>query len=166
VIAGGDVMERPGHGGDGLVKGGIQVTHGSLQCGVKAGDQACPQWSDGAGSPHHDIAAVHIDLVAGVGISVAGHIRHPAAHEVPCVVRRGDVRVRLPGGAGKSCADSASCSAVIGKVVPDDLVGDGCAVAHQVRPAASKGVGTGGWEVDVVQAVADAVGGAVVAGRD
>ncbi len=101
-------------------------------------------------------------MVGSASPATSGTPRPPAG-----LVGLGTPGAGLPGGQREEVADAAAgCAFVVGELVPDDLGGDGGAAALEFGSTAGEDVRAGGGEVDVVVAVGDAVGGAVVAGGD
>src|SRR5882757_1746766 len=161
VGSGGRVVE--GSLAFGGVDGGLDEASGLAVLGVGDGDEAGPEGGDGAGAADDHILAVDADDVAGGGVGVAGDVGNAAA--AGGFGGLGNAGAGLPGGEREDVTDAASgCAFVVGKLVPDDLGGDGGAAAEKFGSTAGEDVGAGGGEIDVVLASGDAVGGAVVAG--
>ena len=111
------------------------------------------------------VAAIDKDGVAGGWVGVAGYVGDTAAAGAGC--GGGDVAVGLPGGQGKEVGDATAGGTLVGGgFVPDGFAGDGGAADLEGSAAAGEDVRAGGGEVDVVSAIGDAVGGAVVAAGD
>ena len=104
--------------------------------------------------------SVHQYVVAGLGVRIAGNVRHAP----PAAGRRFDIRAGLPGRQRKLLAEPAAARAALGPsfhtvslvMAPLALLQTGAAAAQNMR--------AGGREIHVIGAVADSVAGPVVAG--
>src|SRR5258708_16955852 len=70
----------------------------------------------------------------------------------------------LPAGFWEEAADAAAAGAAVRAVIPNDLARDSRLSGTQAGAAAAEGVRAGSRKIHVIFAVADAVGGAAVAG--
>src|SRR5271157_4568902 len=121
IITGRDVVECSRILGKALVQVRIQVAHGVAQRLIEERNQAGPQRGHSAGSSHGKTRAVHLDLVAGRRVGIAGNVGKPPAFEVPRILGWRHIGIGLPRREGEGIADPATGCATIGKIVPYDF---------------------------------------------
>ncbi len=165
VVAGGDVTESRSDlaGIDRVVQLRLREPQGCAGRLNEARHQRCPERSDRAGAPDHQLLAVDQDLIAGLRVGDGRDIRYSA----PGRLRRGgDSDVRLPCRAREHVAHATTGGAPPGAVVPDRLRlhGRRRRIGGESCAAAGQSVRAGCGEVDVRAPVGDVVRTSVVAG--
>ena len=161
VGAAGDVVKS------GSAFGGIQqrihVADIFSQRLIDPREQAGPEWRYGAGSADDGGASVHDDVVAGLGVRVAGDVRHAAADKTAGRFRHaGLLLIRWKG--KKSANSAAGCALAAGKLVPGNFRCDCRSRQTQARAAATDDVRTGRRKIHGGCVVGGAVGRAAIAG--
>src|SRR5208282_2181408 len=136
VITRRDVPKRPRHGGNALIQVRIQVADGLANGLVEERKQSGPQRSDGAGSSDGETRAVHLHLVAGRGVGIAGNVGKATTLEVTRIVRGRNLGTSLPGRDGEGGAYSAAGGPAVGKIVPNHFLRNRTAAEGQCRAAA------------------------------
>jgi hypothetical protein len=124
---------------------------------VDAGNQAGVERSDGASPADRKRLAVDPDVVAGLGIGIAGNVGNPTTG-MPVVPGGRNLCVCLIGRWRKESADAAAGRSLPGTVVPDRLVGDASAGGDEARAAAGDNVGARCRKIDMELAVLNAIG--------
>ncbi len=134
---------------------------------VDAGGESGPQRSDGAGTADHGSLSVNVNVVAGDRVGISGNIRNAAADEMAGIDGSGHVCVGLIGGLGEKLTDATAGGALlICHFVPDGFAAVLIIGGGEFGAAAGEGERAGGWEVNVLEVVGDAVRRTVVARSD
>src|SRR5216683_4255774 len=159
VVPAGDVVESAVDRRDLRVDERSERTRPLANHLIDTSGEASPKRSNGARAADHRSLSIDVDVVSRDRVGISRNIRDAAPDEMAGIRRWRHVGSGLVSWLGEKVAyASARRAFLIRHFIPDDLAAIVAVGGGESRSAAGEGEGTRGREVDMLQAVGQAVG--------